>query len=75
MKDKHHVAESMPDKGEVRPVTVAEPDLVGHNSRALSAIRGVFGPDSAECDQAGGTHTSERKSPARTAKVHSSKPA
>jgi len=31
------------------------------NTRALSAIRGIFGPDSAEYDQAGGTRTSERK--------------
>ena len=39
--------------------------LSGLNTRALSAIRGIFGPDSAEYDQAGGTRTSERKKPVR----------
>lgn len=39
--------------------------LSDYNTRALSAIRGIFGPDSAEYDQAGGTRTSERKTPAR----------
>ena len=39
--------------------------LSGYNTRALSAIRGIFGPDSAEYDQAGGTRTSERKKPVR----------
>ena len=42
--------------------------LSGLNTRALSAIRGIFGPDSAEYDQAGGTRTSERKKPVRKAK-------
>ena len=41
--------------------------LSGYNTRALSAIRGIFGPDSAEYDQAGGTRTSERKTPTRSA--------
>jgi hypothetical protein len=39
--------------------------LSGYNTRALSAIRGIFGPDSSEYDQAGGTRTSERKKPVR----------
>ena len=39
--------------------------LSGYNTRALSAIRGIFGPDSTEYDQAGGTRTSERKKPVR----------
>jgi hypothetical protein len=39
--------------------------LSSYNTRALSAIRGIFGPDSAEYDQAGGVRTSERKSPSR----------
>jgi len=43
--------------------------LSGYNTRALSAIRGIFGPDSSEYDQAGGTRTSERKSSVRTAKT------
>lgn len=34
------------------------------NTRALSAFRGIFGPDSSEYDQAGGVRTSERKKPA-----------
>ena len=38
------------------------------NTRALSAIRGIFGPDSSEYEQAGGTRSSERKKPVRTAK-------
>jgi len=41
--------------------------LSGYNTRALSAIRGIFGPDSTEYDQAGGTRTSERKAPVRKA--------
>ncbi len=39
--------------------------LNGYNTRALSAIRGIFGPDCTEYDQAGGTRTSERKRPVR----------
>jgi hypothetical protein len=39
--------------------------LNSYNTRALSAIRGIFGPDSPEYDQAGGVRTSERKVPAR----------
>jgi peptidoglycan hydrolase CwlO-like protein len=38
------------------------------NTRALSAIRGIFGPDSSEYEAAGGTRASERKKPVRTAK-------
>ena len=44
-------------------------ELSGYNTRALSAIRGIFGPDSAEYDQAGGTRSSERKTPVRTIKA------
>ena len=44
-------------------------ELNGYNTRALSAIRGIFGPDSAEYDQAGGTRSSERKTPVRTKAV------
>ena len=36
------------------------------NTRALSAIRGIFGPNSAQSDQAGAVRTSERKKPVRT---------
>jgi hypothetical protein len=43
--------------------------LNGYNTRTLSAIRGIFGPDSAEYDQAGGTRASERKVPARKAQA------
>ena len=43
--------------------------LAGYNTRALSAVRGIFGPDSSEYDQAGGTRSSERKTPTRKAKV------
>ena len=42
--------------------------LNGLNTRALSAIRGIFGPDSSEYEQAGGTRASERKKPVRTPK-------
>jgi ABC-type transporter Mla subunit MlaD len=48
-------------------------DLSDLNTRALSAIRGIFGPDSAEYDQAGGVRTSERKKPVRTKPVVSAK--
>ena len=37
------------------------------NTRVLSTIRGTFGPDSAEYEQAGGVRQSERKRPARKA--------
>jgi hypothetical protein len=43
----------------------AAADLSDLNTRALSAIRGIFGPDSAQYDQAGGVRTSERKKPVR----------
>ena len=43
--------------------------LNGLNTRALSAVRGIFGPDSTEYDQAGGTRSSERKAPTRQKKV------
>ncbi|MBP9900748.1 MAG: hypothetical protein V9H26_28695 [Verrucomicrobiota bacterium] len=43
--------------------------LNGYNTRALSAIRGIFGPESSEYDQAGGTRNSERKTPTRKPKV------
>jgi hypothetical protein len=35
------------------------------NSRFLSLVRGSFGPDSSEYEQAGGTRASERKAPVR----------
>ncbi|MEA3186948.1 MAG: hypothetical protein QOD99_778 [Chthoniobacter sp.] len=38
------------------------------NTRALSAIRGIFGPDSSEYEAAGGTRSSERKKAVRTVK-------
>ena len=40
--------------------------LSAYNTGALSAIHGLFGPDSTEDDQAGGTCSSERKKPVRT---------
>ena len=43
--------------------------LNGLNTRALSAVRGIFGPDSTEYEQAGGTRTSERKKPVRKAEA------
>ncbi|MBI5568014.1 MAG: hypothetical protein HY870_24160 [Chloroflexi bacterium] len=39
--------------------------LIGLTTRAISGIRGFFGPDSDEYEQAGGTRTSERKKPTR----------
>ncbi|MGB9178937.1 MAG: hypothetical protein WCB68_06765 [Pyrinomonadaceae bacterium] len=39
-------------------------ELANINTRALSGIRAVFGPDSSQYEQAGGTRTSERKRPA-----------
>ncbi len=50
-------------------------DLSNLNTRALSAIRGIFGPDSAQYDQAGGVRTSERKKAVRTTKTTTAKPA
>ena len=38
-------------------------------TRIRSAMRGVFGPDSTQYEQAGGTRRSERKRPARKAAV------
>jgi len=43
--------------------------LSGYNTRALSAIRGIYGPDSTEYEQAVGTRTSERKKPVRKEKT------
>ena len=43
--------------------------LSAYNTRALSAIRGIFGPDSTDYDQAGGTRTSERTKSVRKAAV------
>jgi hypothetical protein len=37
-------------------------------TRALSGIRGFFGPDSSQYEHAGGTRTSERKKPTRKTK-------
>ena len=39
------------------------------NTRARSVVRGNFGPDSSEYDQAGGTRSSERKHPTRKPKT------
>lgn len=39
------------------------------NTRALSAIRGIFGPDSSDYEQAGGTRSSERKKAVRKPKT------
>jgi hypothetical protein len=44
---------------------VANATLKTITSRALSGIRGFFGPDSDEYELAGGTRTSERKKPMR----------
>jgi len=38
-------------------------------TRARSGIRSVFGPDSTQYEQAGGTRTSERKTPTRKPKT------
>jgi hypothetical protein len=42
------------------------------NTRALSGIRAVFGPDSSEYDQAGGTRRSERQTRRPAAKPKAS---
>jgi len=44
---------------------VANAKLKHMTTRALSGIRGFFGPDSDEYELAGGTRTSERKKPVR----------
>lgn len=43
--------------------------LNGYNTRCLSTVRGIFGPDSSEYELAGGTRTSERKKPVRKPKI------
>ena len=43
----------------------ANATLTHMTTRALSGIRGFFGPDSDEYELAGGTRTSERKKPIR----------
>ena len=63
--DKRHELDGLLDKRDD-----AAAALSGYNTRALSAIRGIFGPDSAEYDQAGGTRTSERKTPVRKPKAN-----
>ena len=42
--------------------------LNGYNTRGLSAVRGIFGPNSSEYEAAGGTRSSERKKPVRKPK-------
>ena len=37
--------------------------LLAYNTRVLSGIRAVFGPDSTQYEEAGGTRQSERKAP------------
>ncbi|MBI5388238.1 MAG: hypothetical protein HZA90_26535 [Verrucomicrobia bacterium] len=44
-------------------------EVSGLTTRARSGIRGFFGPDSTQYEQAGGTRTSERKKPVRKAKT------
>jgi hypothetical protein len=39
-------------------------ELANINTRALSGFRAVYGPDSTQYEQAGGTRASERKRPA-----------
>ncbi len=58
--DLRHALEGLKDRRDD-----AAARLSGYNTRALSAIRGIFGPDSIEYDQAGGVRTSERKRPTR----------
>jgi hypothetical protein len=58
--DLRHALEGLKDRRDD-----AAARLNGYNTRALSAIRGIFGPDSIEYDQAGGVRTSERKRPTR----------
>jgi hypothetical protein len=60
---RHQLTKLVDDKDD------AAGDLSDLNTRALSAIRGLFGPDSAEYDQAGGVRTSERKKPAARTKA------
>ena len=40
-------------------------ELADINTRALSGYRAVFGPDSSQYEQAGGTRRSERKRPSK----------
>ena len=47
----------------------ANTTLTNMTTRALSGIRGFFGPDSDEYELAAGTRTSERKKPVRKAKA------
>lgn len=58
--DLRHTLEGLKDRRDEAAMR-----LNGYNTRALSAIRGIFGPDSIEYDQAGGVRTSERKRPTR----------
>jgi hypothetical protein len=46
---------------------VAEDALRDKNKRVLSAVEAMYGPDSSQYEQAGGTRQSERKRPARKA--------
>lgn len=65
---RHQLTQLVDDKDD------AAGKLNGMNTRSMSMIRGKFGPDSAEYDQAGGVRTSERKKPARS-QTTSPKPA
>jgi hypothetical protein len=57
---RHQLTQLVDDKDD------AAVKLSGMNTRALSMVRGVFGPDSAEYDQAGAVRTSERKKAVRS---------
>ncbi len=57
---RHQLTQLVDDKDD------AAGKLSGMNTRALSMIRGVFGPDSTEYDQAGAVRTSERKKASRS---------
>ncbi|MCI5121558.1 MAG: hypothetical protein D3908_10285, partial [Candidatus Electrothrix sp. AUS4] len=46
-------------------------NLSDHIVQVRSAVKGIFGADSAEYDMVGGTRTSERKRPARKAEESS----
>jgi hypothetical protein len=46
-------------------------ELAGINTRARSGFRAVYGPDSSQYEQAGGTRQSERKRPTKKPKPNS----
>jgi hypothetical protein len=62
--DQYNQTLALADK-QANEVEAAETEARNYSKRMLSAVEAVYGPDSSEYEQAGGTRASERKKAAR----------